>query len=169
LANQWDLPGAKIDALIARASAYLMDTSPQSAKQAEADLHAALAVPDRGVRLNSRLEAIICARLAQCRLRQEDLAGAEAQLKTAKDRAKATLHGNVTRLVKHVRDEVEHFRGSVVLRLDEVSSYKDGERRLQDFFVQVAKYRGLSPAEAAQAFDIGESTYYKWQQGKRSR
>jgi hypothetical protein len=65
-------------------------------------------------------------------------------------------------LIDEVRNDIDRMHGTVVLRLDNVGTYEESERRLRTFLVDVCRKQVLSPAAAAKRLTIGESSYYKW-------
>jgi hypothetical protein len=112
--------------------------------------------------VDSRFAATIAALIARCRLHQDDLVGAESWLKNASTDAQHIDHANVLALIDEVRNDIDRMHGTVVLRLDNVGTYEESERRLRTFLVDVCRKQGLSPAAAAKRLNIGESSYYKW-------
>lgn len=162
LASRWSLPRPRLDGLLTRALAVLMDHSAEAAKEAEVDLHAVLDLDQKGAPHDARTRAIVTALTARCRIRQDDVFGAQLALRHARVHAKATEHANVLALVNEVAEEVERGRGDVVLRLDEVSTYAEAEKRLRKYLARAAMALKGSPSKAAALLDIGDSTLYKW-------
>jgi hypothetical protein len=156
------LPRARVDAMIARASARLMDNTPQNAASAEKDLRDAQKRGERAGALDARFRAVIAALLAQCRLRQEDLAGAESWLQRARVHAAHIDHANVRTLIDEISSEVDETHGSVVLRVEDVTTYDDAKEKLRKFLVDVSDRLQLSPVEAAKQFQVGAATFYRW-------
>jgi tetratricopeptide (TPR) repeat protein len=168
-ATNWSLPRQAIDALIARASSQLMFDDPKKIESAEADLERARRLVAEVAPSDTHALAQIAARRAECRVGLKDLPGAETALRHAETLARSIDHTNIQLLVRKVGAKVELLRGSIVLRMEEIGTYRDAVSRLRRFVTYALEQRGMGPEEAADHLEIGHSTYYKWREKEEPR
>lgn len=167
---QRDLVSIRIDALLARAEANLMD--PCDGTSVRRDLDLAQALSEQG-KHQTRVEAICLLHYAASWAREKEVILANQYFHKAKVLLPGIEHANIKRLARGVERSIEActLRGDLTIRAVSTGNlnYQDHEMTLRQYLLAVAKQEHSSHRKLADALGVSPTTIATWERELRQK